>query len=340
MLTIYNKKRLPIASLVYQTYWYFAFERQNIFFNRLYDHADPWTKDTILRKYKFTNAYRASDRVSQYLIRNVIYKGDQSPQEVFFRILLFKIFNKIETWEILENNLGNVLFSEYSYGKYERILQNAIQSGKTIYSGAYIMASGKSFFGNEMKFKNHLKLVELLMKNEVPYRVSELKKMQDLYDLFLSYPSIGPFLAYQYTIDINYSNLTSFDEMDFVVPGPGAKDGISKCFIDRGDFSDSDIIRLVTENQNNEFRKMGIHFKNLWGRKLKLIDCQNLFCEVDKYSRIAHPDILGKSKRKKIKQQFLCNPHKIDYWYPPKWGLNSKIQASFVGYEEFSEQYS
>ena len=145
-----------------------------------------------------------------------------------------------------------------------------------------------------------------------------------------SYPSIGSFLAYQYTIDINYSNLTSFDEMEFVVPGPGAKDGISKCFLDSGDFTDSDIIRYVTENQQNEFRLEQLDFKNLWGRPLQLIDCQNLFCEVDKYSRLAHPDIVGNSKRKRIKQLFIYNPQKIEYWYPPKWGLNSKIRSNFI----------
>ena len=35
----------------------------------------PWTSDYILQTYKFTNTYRASDRVSQYLINNVIYTG-------------------------------------------------------------------------------------------------------------------------------------------------------------------------------------------------------------------------------------------------------------------------
>ena len=48
----------------------------------------------ILARFKFTNAYRASDRVSQYLIRNVIYEGSQSSEEVFFRTLLFKIFKQ------------------------------------------------------------------------------------------------------------------------------------------------------------------------------------------------------------------------------------------------------
>ena len=66
----------------------------------------PWTEDPILRRYKFTNAYRASDRVSQYLIRNVIYAGDQNPRELFLRILIFKLFNRIETWERLVAAVG------------------------------------------------------------------------------------------------------------------------------------------------------------------------------------------------------------------------------------------
>jgi hypothetical protein len=44
----------------------------------------------------FTNAYRAADRVSQYLIRNVIYQSDLpgNADELVFRILLFKLFNR------------------------------------------------------------------------------------------------------------------------------------------------------------------------------------------------------------------------------------------------------
>ena len=30
-----------------------------------------------------------------------------------------------------------------------------------------------------------------------------------------------------------------------------------------------------------------VEFRDLWGRPLQLIGCQNLFCEVDKYARVA-----------------------------------------------------
>ena len=54
---------------VYDSYWRFAAERQDVFFRRLHRLPPPWTDDPVLRAHKFTNAYRASDRVSQYLIR-------------------------------------------------------------------------------------------------------------------------------------------------------------------------------------------------------------------------------------------------------------------------------
>src|SRR5271165_5611856 len=73
------------TSRVFDTYWRFAVERQRIFFARLNGNGAP-TGDAILRTFKFTNAYRASDRVSQYLIRNIAYQGIQTPQNLFYRI--------------------------------------------------------------------------------------------------------------------------------------------------------------------------------------------------------------------------------------------------------------
>lgn len=322
-MIIYNKTIIQ-PSLVYDTYWKFAVERQNIFFNKI-NKEDVLTNDPILLKHKFTNVYRASDRVSQYLIKNVIYKGNQNPKEVLFRILLFKIFNKIQTWELLEEELGTLCWSEYSFNHYNRILHDALKAKESIYSGAYIMASGKSTFGFNKKHENHLKVIEQMISSNLADKIQNAKSFHSVYDMLLTYPTIGPFLAYQYAIDINYSDIIDFSEMDFVKAGPGAKDGIKKCFKSFGSYSDDDIIRFVTESQNNEFERLGLKFKSLWGRPLQLIDCQNLFCETDKYARVAHPEIMGLSDRKRIKQIYKKNNIDIKYWYPPKWDIKNML---------------
>ena len=309
-------------TIVFETYWRFAAERQAIFFRRIEGTPFPWTEDPILKRYKFTNAYRASDRVSQYLIKNVIYREPNSIREVFFRILLFKLFNRVETWKLLEEKLGQITYEDYLFERYDHVLNTALRKG-CIFSGAYIMPSGTSTFGYRRKHRNILRLIEKMMNDEVPLKVAEARSMQQVFEILRSYPMIGEFLAYQLATDINYSEITNFSEMNFVWPGPGARDGIKKCFESLGGLNEVEVIRFMADKQEEEFNNLGLNFRTLWGRRLQLIDCQNLFCEVDKYARLKHPEIKGKSKRRRIKQLYRINKEPIDYWYPPKWGINN-----------------
>lgn len=313
-------------TVVFDTYWKFATERQAIFFKRLNFSPPPWTKDRTLLQYKFTNTYRASDRVSQFLLKNVIYKGDDTPEEIFFRILLFKFFNKIETWQLLAEKLETISYADYSFKHYDELLSAAMSDGQRIYSAAYIMPSGKKIFNTSRKHRAYLKLLERMMEDEVPFRLAEAKTMEEGFKLLRSYPLIGDFLAYQLITDINYSSITDFSEMEFVVPGPGAFSGIHKCFESLDRPRESEIIRLITERQEEEFMRRDLNFQSLWGRPLQLIDCQNLFCEVDKYARVNHPEVAGISRRTRIKQKFRPSSAPLDYWYPPKWRLNEKIK--------------
>lgn len=311
------------TTAVYETYWKFAAERQAVFFRKLEGSPPPWTDDAVIARHKFTNAYRASDRVSQYLIRNVIYDGDPSVPEVFFRTILFKLFNKIETWELLKSHLGTVTWEGYSFDRFDGLLSGALAAKTRIYSAAYIMPSGRTTFGHRQKHQNHLKLLERMMEDEVPFQINGAATMRQAFETLRSYPTIGDFLAYQFATDLNYSEICDFSEMEFVVPGPGARDGIYKCFADLGGLSEPDIIRLVTDRQEYELERLELTFRSLWGRRLQLIDCQNLFCEVSKYARVRHPDVAGVNNRNRIKQIYRPSGDPIEFWFPPKWGINA-----------------
>lgn len=325
--------RLPPArpTKVYETYWRFAAERQEIFFKRLDRKCLRWTDDPILSVYKFTNAYRASDRVSQFLIQNVIYSGDQTPREVFFRVLLFKFFNRIETWQLLKSELGAPSIQQYAFESYDRVLSEAINSGERIYSAAYIMPSGgRASTVHGRKHRMHLRLLEKMLKESLPEKIEASKTMKEAFEMLKEYPTIGDFLAYQYITDLNYSSWLKFNEASFVVPGPGARSGIQKCFSDLGGRSEAQIIELVAGHQHEHLKSLGIEFKSLWGRDLQLIDCQNLFCEVDKYTRVLYPEIVGRTGRTRIKQRHVPHSDPIAYWYPPKWGLNKLLPKNIL----------
>lgn len=315
-------RKTPKPTIVFDLYWYFAAERQNIFFKKLKGEKSPWTNDEILDKYKFTNSYRALDRVSQFLINEVIYKNEYPLEDTFFRIILFKLFNKIETWKALEQEFGEITLSSYDFDKFSSFLNELMENKFSIYSAAYIMASGGSYYKYKRKHQNHLKLLEHMIKDEVPRKLNKSNSMEEGYKTLLSYPSVGTFLAYQLITDVNYSKITNYSEMEFVKAGPGAIEGISKCFSNYSDFSPEDIIRRVTAEQDYHFERLNIQFDDLFGRKLQLIDCQNIFCEIGKYARVSNPTIKGNSTRIRIKQKYKKNNKtKIKLFLPPKWNL-------------------
>lgn len=309
-------------SEVYDLYWYFAYERQNIFWQKLKGNPAPWTKDPILQEYKFCNSYRVNDRVSQYLLKNVIYNGKKySDEDMLFRIILFKLFNKESTWELLLKNFSDITLSTFDRDKYSKVLESAIKNGESIYNDAYISCANKAF-GYNRKHDNHLALLyKMFITDRMQDKIIKCTKMEEAFNIIKSYPLIGNFMAYQLVTDINYSNVVNFSEDEFTVAGPGSIRGIKKCFIDKGDLSNEDIIRYMYEHQDEEFKRLHLDFKRIGNRPLQLIDCQNIFCELDKYCRVKFPNL--KSNRTKIKKRYTPKKDKIEYVYPEKWQIDN-----------------
>jgi hypothetical protein len=282
----------------------------------------------VLSAHRFTNAYRAADRVSQYLIRHVAYEGDQAVEEVVFRVLLFKFFNKVSTWERLRAAFGMPSARSFSVDDYDAVLTSAFARGVRLYSAAYIMPAASP--GVARKHLTHLRLLCTMLADGFPQHLAACTSMRAGYEALLGYRGIGSFLAYQLITDLNYTRVVDFSEMEFVMPGPGARSGLRKCFADFGGYDEAELIRFVADRQEQEFAKRGIAFQDLWGRPLQLIDCQNLFCEVDKYARVVRPDVSGVGGRRRIKQRFQAAQDPVEVWFPPKWGLNDRLPGQPV----------
>lgn len=289
---------------------------------RLDDPSGTWTADPILAAHRFTNTYRAADRVSQHLINEIQYAENrsQAPAELLFRTLLFKTFNRIETWNEIESALGPVSWQSADLSAIEAVLDRIHARGATVYSAAYIMPAPP--FGRVRKHANHIALIDRMMRDGLAGRIQSAPSLAAVYDMLLSYPGLGRFLAFQYAIDLNYSTICDFDEDEHVVAGPGALDGISKCFSDTAGLNAEDVIRWTSDQQESEFARLGIDFPGLFGRRLRLIDLQNCYCELSKYARVAHPEVAGISGRTKIKQAYRPEGKPLPQpQFPPKWRL-------------------
>lgn len=345
-VTIAGRTLTPTA--VFNTYWKFAVRRQALYMKRLDGDGPPWTKDEILEGHRFTNVFRASDRVSQYLICEVQRSEPQVTELVdqVFRTLLFKIFNREDTWKALEAAVGPISWSSYSFEAYAAALASADASGP-IYSAAYLMPPPK--LGESKKYANHLRLLERMIGDGLVGKVLTARSLKEVYEALLAFPAIGPFLAFQYAIDLNYLDELPYDEDDFVVAGPGAKDGIRKCFGPASKGLETEIIRYMVDSQEEHFTRLDLSFPGLFGRRLHLIDAQNLFCEVDKYARVAHPEAQGLSGRTRIKQLYrpggpVARPRFPERWHlqvpPTAPGITSGPSSASRTSPPWSEEYS
>jgi hypothetical protein len=302
-------------------------ERMSIFWRRYRGQCMPYTSDTILRHYKFTNVYRATDRVSQYLIKEVINGSDKTltEEDLLLNILVFKVFNKIETWKFIKEHYPAITVKNFDAEKLSDLL-TARRRQCPIFNGAYIM-TGSSRFYTAYKYKHQrwLQMIQMEIINEKKLTaIVKAKSLKDVYSLLKECTFIGPFLAYQYAIDFNYSDVIDFSENSFVMAGIGAQRGIKKCFLGLNGYSFEDAIRYTYDNLDFYRLKYGYSFKNLFGREPKLIDLQNCFCETDKYLREKMPNL--KVGNKRIKQKYVENLNRIEYSFPPKWNINKKAK--------------
>lgn len=309
---------------VYELYWVFASRRQAIFEARLKGQSQPWTSDPILQAYKFCNVFRAADRVSQYMIRDVAYRKDAetTPRDRVFQITAFRTFSNIETWESVTDELGGApRIDHLQSGAFEKALDRVKSRNGGLYTGAFILCANKAF-GFDEKHHNHVALFKhMFLEKSCAERVLQAPSLEAVVQLLQSFPLMGPFMAYQTAIDLNYSELLDFSENDYTQAGPGALRGLKKAFVDLGDYNPADTILWMVDRQEEEFRRLELPFNGLFGRPLHGIDCQGLFCELDKYCREAVPSLA--SSRSRIKAKYHGAYGDVELFFPPKWQLGS-----------------
>lgn len=324
---------IPESRDEFSYYLYWMCERMDIFWKKFRGENKPWTTDPILQDFKFCNVYRCLDRVSQYLLKNVIYNGKQyEPEDVFFRILLFKHFNKIETWDALMKEFGDITY-ETGLENISNFLDDLLKQGGAIYGNAYII---NCFFYQYPEYKHitglskhraHFRIFEdEIFQNGHLYDFLEAKSLEELFWVFRKMKIYGDFTAQQYAIDMNYSELFDFDENTFVITGPGSLRGIDRTFHTCKKYDYVGTIKWVQENLlellDNFKKESGIEFTPLPGRYPTLIDLQNCFCETDKYLRGLGVECEDKKiKGSRIKNTYEAKPDKINYVFPPKWNI-------------------
>src|SRR4051812_48239165 len=178
---------------VYNLYWYYASQRQAMFERRVAGQPGPWTDDPILSTFKFCNVYRAADRVSQYMIRDVCYhEEDCTPQDRIFQIVAFRTFSKIDTWRSVRAYLGRYpTLDDLADGRFTEALNAAAVANSGLYTGAFILCATDAY-GQGRKHLNHVELWRhMFLADDLADRILEAGSLRQIYDLLHGYPLMG-----------------------------------------------------------------------------------------------------------------------------------------------------
>ncbi|CCL99680.1 uncharacterized protein FIBRA_01701 [Fibroporia radiculosa] len=324
----------PILDVLFE----FMAERHRIFKRRLAHEDAPWTDDRILAVYPFTNVYRIYDRVTQYVLRHVIREGEQDLHEACFRVMLFRSFNKVETWNLLRTHFGKLTWREFDVGAYEKVLCSAEQA---IYGHAYIIPAPK--LGVTSNAGNHLRLIQLMMEQNVPGQLRRFRHLKDAHGWLSIFPSMGDFTSLQYVslqqcicivitstdpsnpsrrllLDLNMLPFFNFSENEWIALGPGSLECIRKIFGPSIRGREYSAFRYIHSIQHEQFARLGI-LANLVPRLCKnsqsgvtMVDLEHSLCECEKYSRARFPEITG--RRKNVAK---C------IWRPSKKGVTADL---------------
>lgn len=272
----------------------FARERHSIYERRLRGEPGPWTRDAILRDFKFTNVYRELDRTTVWFrenIRNPLNNDDR----VLLATVAFRWFNRIETGAILKGDLPNGtkttdLFRKWDVGYAETRIRNHVPNGPWV-SAAYII---KTPDGMD-KLSGCLYLIEEFRKNHeakvLAYCKSKGATLEGTWNLLRECPFLGDFMAYEVVTDLRWTHLLSNapDINRWANPGPGACRGFSRVEgLDKDHYQrhNRDHRAKVIRGMQNllAMSKVGKHWPKNWPQ-WEMREVEHTLCEFDKYER-------------------------------------------------------
>lgn len=302
--------RLKVTPILDELYhWVVA--RHEIYLSRVQGRpADEWTDDAIFRRHKFTNVFRELDRVTQYEIRHVINRhhiptedNEDAIREAVFRVLIFKIFNRPSTWELLnESEVGPVSWKTFNFSEYKAVLDRAHAKGAVLYNPAYQILPPMEFKDYEdcpTTWSKHLKLVALMMEEGLAEDLMASDTIEDVrfgfdnrtYAMAHSLPRrIGRFTtSIRWPISSGFSTpsrvfllttlLTSVLRMildlsyipafhhwarvPFTTIGPGSRRGLVRIFGAKVKDVETEAVQWLVDTQFEHFKRLGIEEESI-----------------------------------------------------------------------------
>lgn len=247
-------------------FFWLMHERMCIWKRRFIDNKErPWTKNEILRDYKFTNVYRELDRNSQWQIKNILLDNSLSLKNLIWKMMVFRFFNNPETFtfspknKVIQGDLfgaptksglkqaqshdelisatkwknGIPDYDEYDEDEFSRFIAGIRSTGLNPYTTAYLINSQAT--PGQPRDYCYTRVVIPTLHAKIPEIIKTVisaKSPEDIISYLTKMPAVADFIAHEFYQDFTYiprytdRKFMKFDQNDYTNVGPGASIGI------------------------------------------------------------------------------------------------------------------
>lgn len=262
----------------------------------------PWTHDKVLQEYRFTNVRREHDRETKWLLEHIVHSSI-SYEDKLLNIILFRLFNKHETAELLGLPIEFSKNPDWYPEDYREVFAEAKAEDphRVFFTGAFITGglktNCKGYIPKGTKDEVNLRMlyyIKFLIEHNFVEGIKFAKTQEGVMSLITHYDGVGTFLGYQIFVDFTYIPEFPFSENEFVVSGPGCHRGLELLFRNKDGMNDAECLFWLRNNIDKVFREQvdpNWDTKRLFwdlpeeDRYMNVMSLENCFCELSKYVR-------------------------------------------------------
>jgi len=226
----------PDASSVcsWPGYLYFVYEREAVRLAKEQNRPGALTDDPILLKYRFTNIRRRDDRVSQWVIKNLI-EPNTTRDDLWFTLLIARLVNWPPTLQaLLDAEVIPCCPEDFDPVKFSAVLEHQKALGVKVYGAAYMVfptmkdpggvkskSIAKYIIGDAVKLKDQID--QAVWISDIPSVSETVNALQECF-------GVSTFIAGQVAADLTYDmgHLGLAVDLHTYAPrGPGSQRGLN-----------------------------------------------------------------------------------------------------------------
>lgn len=260
-----------------ERFFFWARERYSVMLKKEAGAERPWTSEQVLQDFRFCNVFREDDKVTRWFRENV-REHMRDDLRVGFACVAFRYFNLPSTGQLL---LDYELFRNWD----PDIVRHALANQKPLITGAYMVKTPL----RKPKLEGLIEILEPVWEGR--QKIVEQRTLEATHAHLMSFPWIGPFMAYQAVSDLRFTEFleNASDINTWTSLGPGSARGLSRLLYGKPEGLNAgnprhNVIAVGAMRDILEASKQAIYWPAEWPR-WELSTVQHWLCEYDKIQR-------------------------------------------------------